>query len=67
MIVSSPREITTLLQAWRQGDSSALEQLVPLVEAELHRWRTATWHKAPGSHAADDCVGQRSLSAVDGL
>ena len=31
------REITVLLQAWRQGDSSALEQLVPLVEAELHR------------------------------
>ncbi len=37
MAVPSPREITVLLQAWRQGDSSALEQLVPLVEAELHR------------------------------
>jgi RNA polymerase sigma factor (TIGR02999 family) len=33
----SPREITGLLRAWRQGDSSALERLVPLVEAELHR------------------------------
>src|SRR5215510_1130400 len=30
-------EITVLLQAWRRGDTSALEQLVPLVEAELHR------------------------------
>jgi RNA polymerase sigma-70 factor, ECF subfamily len=37
MAVPSPREITGLLQAWRQGDLSALEQLVPLVEAELHR------------------------------
>ena len=37
MSVPSPSEITGLLHAWRQGDSSALEQLVPLVEAELHR------------------------------
>ena len=37
MGVPSPSEITGLLHAWRQGDSSALEQLVPLVEAELHR------------------------------
>ena len=37
MAIPSTREITALLQAWRQGDSSALEQLVPLVEAELHR------------------------------
>jgi len=37
--MSSPSrpEITGLLLAWRQGDSSALEKLVPLVEAELHR------------------------------
>lgn len=37
MAVSSQHEITALLQAWRQGDQSALDQLVPLVEAELHR------------------------------
>ena len=37
MAVPSPSEITGLLQAWRRGDPSALEQLVPLVEAELHR------------------------------
>jgi RNA polymerase sigma factor (TIGR02999 family) len=37
MSVPSPREITGLLRAWRQGDPSALERLVPLVEAELHR------------------------------
>jgi len=37
MTAPSPPEITVLLQAWRHGDRSALEQLVPLVEAELHR------------------------------
>jgi len=33
----SPEEITGLLQAWSHGDQSALEKLVPLVYAELHR------------------------------
>ena len=30
-------EVTRLLRAWRQGDSSALEDLIPLVYGELHR------------------------------
>jgi RNA polymerase sigma-70 factor (ECF subfamily) len=30
-------DITSLLQAWRTGDQSALERLVPQVYAELHR------------------------------
>src|SRR5579859_4959983 len=30
-------EITQLLQAWRQGDESALEKLTPQVYRELHR------------------------------
>jgi RNA polymerase sigma-70 factor, ECF subfamily len=30
-------EITELLQAWRQGDESALEKLTPQVYRELHR------------------------------
>jgi len=30
-------EITNLLIAWSKGDREALDQLVPLVEAELHR------------------------------
>jgi RNA polymerase sigma factor (TIGR02999 family) len=32
-----PQEVTTLLRAWRDGSESALDQLVPLVEAELRR------------------------------
>jgi RNA polymerase sigma-70 factor, ECF subfamily len=33
----SNHEVTRLLQAWAAGDESALEQLMPLVYAELHR------------------------------
>lgn len=32
-----PPTVTILLRAWSDGDEAALEQLVPLVEAELHR------------------------------
>jgi RNA polymerase sigma-70 factor (ECF subfamily) len=34
---ASPGEITRLLLAWRQGDRDALDHLIPLVYAELHR------------------------------
>ena len=33
----SPREITTLLALWNEGDRTALERVVPLVYQELHR------------------------------
>ena len=32
-----PGEVTRLLLAWRQGDRDALDRLIPLVYAELHR------------------------------
>ena len=34
---ASPEEITGLLRAWSDGDQAALEKLIPLVYAELHR------------------------------
>jgi RNA polymerase sigma factor (TIGR02999 family) len=34
---ASQHEVTRLLRAWGAGDESALEQLMPLVYAELHR------------------------------
>ena len=34
---SSPGAVTELLRAWGDGDDGALEQLTPLVEAELRR------------------------------
>jgi RNA polymerase sigma factor (TIGR02999 family) len=37
MAESSTHEVTRLLRAWSAGDEEALAQLVPLVEAELHR------------------------------
>jgi RNA polymerase sigma factor (TIGR02999 family) len=33
----SAHEITSLLQAWSEGEQSALERLIPLVYRELHR------------------------------
>ena len=32
-----PEEVTELLQAWRGGDQAALNRLIPLIHAELHR------------------------------
>lgn len=37
MTESPPREITRLLLAWRSGDSTALNRLMPLVYQELRR------------------------------
>ena len=34
---SSPDEVTRLLSAWSDGDVSALDRLIPLVERELHQ------------------------------
>src|SRR5687768_15923083 len=37
MTAASPQEVTRLLAAWSDGDEAALEQLVPIIHAELHR------------------------------
>jgi RNA polymerase sigma factor (TIGR02999 family) len=37
MATHTSKEVTQLLIAWNQGDPAALEQLIPLVQAELHR------------------------------
>src|SRR6266480_3914431 len=37
MVQASREEVTGLLQAWSGGDQAALEKLMPLVYAELHR------------------------------
>ena len=33
---ASPPDVTALLEAWSDGDRSALESLLPLIESELH-------------------------------
>ena len=46
---AQPREVTQLLKAWNNGDEVALEQLVPLVEAELHELaQNYMNHERPG-------------------
>jgi RNA polymerase sigma factor (TIGR02999 family) len=37
MSASPSQEVTQLLNAWSDGDGSALEKLLPLVEGELHQ------------------------------
>jgi len=37
MQAQSSKQITRLLVAWSEGDESALDQLAPLIHAELHR------------------------------
>ncbi len=36
-------EVTTLLAAWSKGDPTALDKIVPLVYAELHRIARRAW------------------------
>jgi RNA polymerase sigma-70 factor, ECF subfamily len=38
-------EVTTLLAAWGKGDPSALDKLIPLVYAELHRIARRLWNQ----------------------
>jgi RNA polymerase sigma factor (TIGR02999 family) len=35
--MQQPHDVTQLLQAWQDGDSAALESLIPIVYDELHR------------------------------
>jgi len=40
MTEGSPQDVTQLLAAWSEGDEAALEQLVPIIQAELRRLAT---------------------------
>jgi RNA polymerase sigma-70 factor, ECF subfamily len=43
-------EVTRLLTAWSKGDQSALNQMMPLVYAELHRIARRAWSQHPHSN-----------------
>jgi RNA polymerase sigma-70 factor, ECF subfamily len=43
-------EVTQLLNAWCSGDQSALEQLAPVVELELHRLARVYLRKEPSGN-----------------
>jgi len=40
-------EVTMLLAAWRNGDADALNKVIPLVYAELHRIARRAWSQQP--------------------
>ena len=50
MAVSSTNEVTRLLVAWSAGDQEALDQLAPLVEAELERLAHSYLRKERAAH-----------------
>ena len=66
MTQALPENVTGLLLAWSDGDQAALEKLIPLVYAELHRLakrymgREVAW-----SHPPDFRTGQRGLLTSD--
>ena len=49
-MVSTNTNVTQLLQAWSDGDSAALEQLVPQVNAELQRLAAHYMRQQPPDH-----------------
>jgi RNA polymerase sigma-70 factor, ECF subfamily len=42
-------EVTKLLAAWREGDREALNKIMPVVYAELHRIARRAWNAQPGN------------------
>ena len=44
------RDVTALLQAWSQGDRSALDELAPMLHADLHRVAHKHMNSERGGH-----------------
>jgi RNA polymerase sigma-70 factor, ECF subfamily len=64
---SSPPAVTELLRAWSDGDESALERLLPLVEAELHRLARGYMARERGGHTLQPTalVNEAFLRLID--
>ena len=60
-------EITQLLRAWGQGDETALAQLAPLVEVELHRLAQQYLYKERQGHSlqATELVNEAYVRLID--
>lgn len=65
--MSPPSDITKLLVSWRAGDQAALERLLPLVEAELHRIAQRYMRRENPGHIlqATALVNEAFLKLVD--
>lgn len=62
-----PSQVSRLLAEWRQGDGEALDQLMPLVHAELRRLAGHYLRKERPDHSFDptDLVHEAYLRLVD--
>src|SRR5262245_2252707 len=67
MTTSSTSGITQLLLAWSDGDHTALEQLTPLVYAELHRLaRGYMFNERPGhTLQTTDLINEAFIRLID--
>jgi RNA polymerase sigma factor (TIGR02999 family) len=65
--LSSTREVTVLLRAWREGDETALDALMPLVHDELRRIARRCLHGEHANHSvqATELVNEAYLRLVD--
>lgn len=65
--VTTPPQVTALLQAWRQGNDEALAELVPLVEDELHRIarRCMARERSGNSFQATALVNEAYIRLID--
>jgi len=67
-MVQSPENLTSLLRAWRSGDSAAFEEIAPLIYDELRR--LATFHlrgERPGhTFSPTDLISEAYLRLAGG-
>src|SRR5919109_5487712 len=66
--MTNPGSVTGLLLAWGRGEPTALEQLIPLVERELHRIarRCMAGERAGHSLQATALVNEAYVRLVEG-
>ena len=63
----APQQVTQLLVAWSRGDQAALDQLIPLVSAELHRLAHRHMRREPAEHTLQTTalVNEAYLRLID--
>jgi RNA polymerase sigma-70 factor (ECF subfamily) len=64
---ASREEVTGMLQAWSEGDQAALEKLMPLVYAELHRLARRYMRREQAGHTLQTSalVNEAYLRLID--
>src|SRR6267143_1863477 len=67
MAQASPEEVTGLLLAWSDGEQAALEKLMPLVYAELHRLAKRYMRREHAGHTLQTSalVNEAYLQLID--